>query len=721
MSFRYITVLTFLIITSSPYPSFSFNYGEVSGLTEEESAALNQLNSIFNNNIDSHSLQRGGADIPTMQDATMHLMDIRRRWDNWSPEFRAIAGGHFLQKHPLTPETPETSSGSGQALTLSPCKSPPPPFSSPPCGGRIWRGEGEGDISLSKTLMLGRKSVRGTHLLPNWTETANFSIEWGDTASSYFLWDGGYVSGKILACSKGATCTGIPDIVDNWADYFEEAWEIETGGLGYIKPAGSDTYLYDIYIANTRDNISGNSDDKTPTLSWGYLGYTITYCDDYFDICKGDVTDSYSYIVVNGNISDAKTMMTTAAHEFFHAIQFSYPTIDIWYSPDDHWWIEATATWMEEVVYDDANHYYSEVGKWLRNPWLSLKYSGNRYTNHEYGDALFVIFMTDVYLNDRDFVRSVWESDKSGIEAIDDVLIAKYNLDFDSAFKEFIALNAVADRASTWGGYEEGRQYGSAAITGSHNSYPLSFFLISGDNAPQELGSNYIRFLPSDNIDNRLIIEFDGEDGINWAPVIVKVKSDGTGFESYEMVIEPSYKSGCHSIDGFGTVYSEVFLVAAVLVDPGVTDGMPYQYKASLNETCSNTINTYSIQTDSQTTGNNKGDSRCFIATAAFGSSDSPYVEILRDFRDQYLMPYDIGRRFVGLYYKASPSIADFIEQRPPALFFVRSALFPAIGIAFLLIKTSFLEKLIIIAIILSLSGMTFCKTRCKTLKKLTR
>ena len=137
MSFPYITVLTFLIITFSPYPSFSFNYGEVSGLglTEEESAALNQLNSIFNNNIDSQSLQRAGADTTSMQDATMHLMDIRRRWDNRSPGFKAIAGDYFLKK-------PAFQSGA----------------------------------SMSKVLALGSKSVRGMHLLPNWIETANFSI-----------------------------------------------------------------------------------------------------------------------------------------------------------------------------------------------------------------------------------------------------------------------------------------------------------------------------------------------------------------------------------------------------------------------------------------------------------------------------------------------------------------------------------------------------------------
>lgn len=53
----------------------------------------------------------------------------------------------------------------------------------------------------------------------------------------------------------------------------------------------------------------------------------------------------------------------------------------------------------------------------------------------------------------------------------------------------------------------------------------------------------------------------------------------------------------------------------------------------------------------------------CFIATAAFGSPLHPSVRILRNFRDQYLMPNKIGRALVDFYYKHSPTAADLIAK----------------------------------------------------------
>jgi len=46
---------------------------------------------------------------------------------------------------------------------------------------------------------------------------------------------------------------------------------------------------------------------------------------------------------------------------------------------------------------------------------------------------------------------------------------------------------------------------------------------------------------------------------------------------------------------------------------------------------------------------------KCFIATTAYGSPLHPYVRILRDFRDKYLMPSKIGRKIADFYYKYSP------------------------------------------------------------------
>jgi hypothetical protein len=53
----------------------------------------------------------------------------------------------------------------------------------------------------------------------------------------------------------------------------------------------------------------------------------------------------------------------------------------------------------------------------------------------------------------------------------------------------------------------------------------------------------------------------------------------------------------------------------------------------------------------------------CFIATAAYGTETATELNILRDFRDQVLLKNALGSRFVEVYYKLSPPVADFIAK----------------------------------------------------------
>jgi hypothetical protein len=67
----------------------------------------------------------------------------------------------------------------------------------------------------------------------------------------------------------------------------------------------------------------------------------------------------------------------------------------------------------------------------------------------------------------------------------------------------------------------------------------------------------------------------------------------------------------------------------------------------------------------------------CFVATAAYGSYDHPHVRILRQFRDDVLLPTASGRRFVSQYYHASPPLADWLSEHPTARGMARTALWP--------------------------------------------
>jgi len=55
----------------------------------------------------------------------------------------------------------------------------------------------------------------------------------------------------------------------------------------------------------------------------------------------------------------------------------------------------------------------------------------------------------------------------------------------------------------------------------------------------------------------------------------------------------------------------------------------------------------------------------CFVLTACYGSYDAPTVLAFRQFRDNHLSRYKLGRLFVSWYYRHGPGWANAIENKP--------------------------------------------------------
>lgn len=81
---------------------------------------------------------------------------------------------------------------------------------------------------------------------------------------------------------------------------------------------------------------------------------------------------------------------------------------------------------------------------------------------------------------------------------------------------------------------------------------------------------------------------------------------------------------------------------------------------------------------------------KCYIATAAYGSYLDPHVQVLRDFRDTYLLSNPVGEIFVKMYYRFSPPVADYISRHESLRTAARWTLTPVVyGIMYPLVAPS--------------------------------
>ena len=119
-------------------------------------------------------------------------------------------------------------------------------------------------------------------------------------------------------------------------------WRYEVGTLGYRPPPsdgkrGGDA-RYDVYLKEV--------------FGQGLYGLSVPERPVHVQPPRPTPATSSSTTtspVASSGPTRSQTARVTAAHEFFHAIQFGYDVAE------DHWLMESTATWMEEQFADSSN------------------------------------------------------------------------------------------------------------------------------------------------------------------------------------------------------------------------------------------------------------------------------------------------------------------------------------------------------------------------------
>jgi len=75
-------------------------------------------------------------------------------------------------------------------------------------------------------------------------------------------------------------------------------------------------------------------------------------------------------------------------------------------------------------------------------------------------------------------------------------------------------------------------------------------------------------------------------------------------------------------------------------------------------------------------------------------------IQILREFRDRYLLTNVLGRACVDFYYRVSPPMAEFINEHPALKPIVRTALVPVVVMSIIVVNTTPLEKMAILGLL---------------------
>jgi len=144
-----------------------------------------------------------------------------------------------------------------------------------------------------------------------------------------------------------------------------------------------------------------------------------------------------SYILLQPTVSNA-----TLAHEFMHAIQWSYATsADCMYPGEYAWLAEATATWAQDYVYPSDNYeqgyieYFFADGPSGQTPKLEKYVYGG---GHAYAAYLFFFYLTHKF-DQPEIVKTAWDNTTSmtSLPAVDKAIPGG----FDEVWSEFSVKN----------------------------------------------------------------------------------------------------------------------------------------------------------------------------------------------------------------------------------------------------------------------------------------
>lgn len=292
-------------------------------------------------------------------------------------------------------------------------------------------------------------------------------------------------SGTEAVATADANSNGVPDYVENMAAVFVKALSFYDS-CGYNRPpvAASDNGRFCVYLSNS----------EAGDYVYGYSQPETTIGDNPLTTLKEN-SSTTSFMVMRNNYTGFGStaaelqiaMEVTAAHEFFHCVQFGYEVNNM-----ESFVMEMCSTWAEDKVFpgdDDNWQYLTDI---FGTPDVSIDWDealdgdavnySSAYAMHWYAAWIFMRYLTDQY--GLDVPRLVYEATVSNDTptSIDNVLKAK-GTSFTAAIKDYnIALELLtASSQAPMKAYSFTRGNDYRTLTKNSGGSPAGPFVVKYD------------------------------------------------------------------------------------------------------------------------------------------------------------------------------------------------------------------------------------------------
>jgi len=253
------------------------------------------------------------------------------------------------------------------------------------------------------------------------------------------------------------------DYVTSMGAVFEEVWSFYIDSMGFDPPPlnpNNDHDLYEIYIEY---------------LSPTYFG--LTFGEGSGESCYGFIKMRNSYTASQfNNYTVLENIQVTAVHEFFHSIQFGYNCYE------KFWFMEASATWSEDELYDNINDFYRYIPNFFSNPNHAIGTEGT----FMYGTCIFFQYI-DEHLGGRETIRKSWDYSRDYASPVNDIsflaidaALQENNFSFEIAYNQMRIANQILSSSENAGvySYEEADGYLTVVSPPPKEDY---FFFEKGD------------------------------------------------------------------------------------------------------------------------------------------------------------------------------------------------------------------------------------------------